>query len=488
MPRSILILLCPLLLLVGATVVLAQTPTFAPQPYIYRIKVVGCAHAPIVRHQTGFLVRGEGGIVTALHGVADCPDATIEAESAQGDFAALTIQAVDIDRDVARLSSPDLADRLAEGLDAPYSDRVARTGLHALGYPYGKTDQEPTTQITVTYARPLHEVIPGAFITPAFEQRRSPDLETRVLVAEAHFVPGHSGAPVLNAQKQVIGVISGGLKEGYIGKSWLIPWAEIQWQPLKDQSGALNPALAARWALVQANDPELSLSFLSTYSGQTAASAKALIYHGRLVDQDSRRGIANAEVHLIFEQAGEVRFGTTTAGGNFEFQVVPNAERAEGLLWIHAAGYQIVEWPVYNLQEITRLGTITLDALPPTPTPTATATPTPEPTATPQPMVQVRIIMTGVGFASESQTNEARRKQSALLGAQKDANRNFVLWRDGADLEAVTIVDQGEVTTDRIRDEIVRTRVRSGTIIEQSYDDATRMAQVTIEYVVEIPE
>ena len=385
MPRSILILLCPLLLLVGATVVLAQTPTFAPQPYIYRIKVVGCAHAPIVRHQTGFLVRGEGGIVTALHGVADCPDATIEAESAQGDFAALTIQAVDIDRDVARLSSPDLADRLAEGLDAPYSDRVARTGLHALGYPYGKTDQEPTTQITVTYARPLHEVIPGAFITPAFEQRRSPDLETRVLVAEAHFVPGHSGAPVLNAQKQVIGVVSGGLKEGYIGKSWLIPWAEIQWQPLKDQGGALNPALTARWALVQANDPELSLSFLSTYSGQTAASAQALIYRGRLVDQSSRRGIANAEVHLIFEQAGEVRFSTTTAGGNFEFQVVPNAERAEGLLWIHAAGYQIVEWPVYDLQEVTQLGTIRLDALPPTPTPTATITPTPEATATPQP-------------------------------------------------------------------------------------------------------
>lgn len=381
MPRSILILLLPLLLLVGATVVLAQTPTFAPQPYIYRIKVAGCDHEPKIRHQTGFLVRGEGGIVTALHGVADCPDATIEAESAQGDFAALTIQAVDIDRDVALLSSPEVADKLAEGLEAPYSDRIARTGLHALGYPYGKTDQEPTTQITVTYARPLHEVIPGTFITPAFEQRRSPDLATRVLVAEAHFVPGHSGAPVLNAQKQVIGVVSGGLKEGYIGKSWLIPWAEIQWQPLKEQSGALNSALTARWALVQANDPELSLSFLSTYAGQTAASAKARIYRGRIVDQSSRRGIANAEVHLIFEQAGEVRFSTTTAGGNFEFQVVPNAERAEGLLWIHAAGYQIVEWPVYDLQEITRLGTIPLDALPPMPTPTAT----PEATATATP-------------------------------------------------------------------------------------------------------
>ena len=143
---------------------------------------------------------------------------------------------------------------------------------------------------------------------------------------------------------------------------------------------------------------------------------------------------------------------------------------------------------MYDLDVNTRLGTVRLALLPPTPTPMPTAPPTPEPTVTPQPMVRVQVLMTGVGFASESQTNEARRKQSALLAAQKDANRNLVLWRDGADLEAVTIVDQGEVQTDRIRDEIVRTRVRSGTIIEQSYDDATKMAQVTIEYMVEIPE
>lgn len=377
MQIRILILILPLLLLVGASVVLAQTPTFAPQPYIYRIKVVGCAHTPNVRHQTGFLVRGEGGIVTALHGVADCPDATIEAESAQGDFAALTIQAVDIDRDVARLSSPELADRLAEGLDAPYSDRVARTGLHALGYPYGKTDQEPTTQITVTYARPLHEVIPGAFITPAFEQRHSPDLETRVLVAEAHFVPGHSGAPVLNAQGQVIGVVSGGLKEGYIGKSWLIPWAEIQWQSLYDATGSLNPALIARWDALQQNDPELSLSFLSTYQGEPvsdSSQAKVVTYRGRLVDKVSRRGIVNAEVLLIFEANSEMRATNTNSGGFFEFTLAQSAERVTGLLWINAERYEILEQPVYDLDVITRFGTISLNGLPPTSTPTLTPT------------------------------------------------------------------------------------------------------------------
>lgn len=67
MQIRILILVLPVMILLGAMAVVAQTPTFQPQPYIYRIKVEGCTHAPAVRRQTGFLVRGEGGIVTARH-------------------------------------------------------------------------------------------------------------------------------------------------------------------------------------------------------------------------------------------------------------------------------------------------------------------------------------------------------------------------------------------------------------------------------------
>ena len=488
MPKALMMVLVVGLLFVVGNLAFAQTTTFQPNPYVYRITVDGCTHQPESRRQTGFRVRGEPGIVTALHGLADCPDATIAAEYTNGVFRDLRLVAVDIDRDMALLTSIESAADVTIGLDAPQTSTVALDGLYALGHPYGKTYQEPTKQITVTYAMTLNRIIPEAFITYALLARRSPALEIRALFAEAHFVPGHSGAPVLNAQGQVIGMVDGGLKEGYIGKSWLIPWADVQWQPLYDAVGALNPDVKARWKLLQHNDPELALSFLSTYPGEIASTTKVLTYRGRLVDKVSGRGISSAEVHLIFEATGEVRYSITDESGFFEFAIAPNPARAEGLLWIHAEAYEIIERAVYDLDVNTRLGSVRLALLPPTPTPMPTAPPTPEPTVTPQPMVRVQVLMTGVGFASESQTNEARRKQSALLAAQKDANRNLVLWRDGADLEAVTIVDQGEVQTDRIRDEIVRTRVRSGTIIEQSYDDATKMAQVTIEYMVEIPE
>lgn len=262
MQIRLLTLAFPIMIVLSATAVMAQTPTFQSQPYIYRIKVEGCKHAPFVRRQTGFLVRGRGGIVTALHGVADCPEANIRAESVHGDFTVLTMSAVDVDRDVAFLTSSELATKLDEGLEAPDTESVSREGLYAIGYPYGKTNQEPTTQISVTYGMTLNQLIPGEFITRAFEDRRSPNLEIRVLLAEAHFVPGHSGAPVLNGQKQVIGMVDGGLKEGYIGKSWLIPWPDVDLQPVDntDVKEQLNELVTKDIA---------TLAFFSTYPVQT---------------------------------------------------------------------------------------------------------------------------------------------------------------------------------------------------------------------------
>jgi hypothetical protein len=168
---------------------------------------------------------------------------------------------VDIARDVALLSSAEVAIDTAAGLVAPHTDNVSREGLYALGYPYGKTFQEPTTQITVTYAMPLNRIIPGEFLTAAFIDRRSPELYIRALFAEAHFVPGHSGAPVLNAQDQVIGIVDGGLKEGYIGKSWLIPWADVDLQSVDNNEikEQLNELITKDVA---------ALAFSSTYPNQ----------------------------------------------------------------------------------------------------------------------------------------------------------------------------------------------------------------------------
>lgn len=204
----------------------------------------------------------------------------------------------------------------------------------------------------------------------------------------------------------------------------------------------------------------------------------------RIIDRESEQPIAKADLSVAL--GGQLATGQADSNGFYESQL-PCIDPANARVRVRivAEGYAPRSETVPLVGEVKEILLVQLAA--PTPSPSSTVTPTPQPTATPQPMVEVRISMTGIGFASESQTNEARRRQSALLAARKDADRNLALWKNGAELESVTIVDQGEVTTDTIREE-VRARVFVGTVIEQSYDNATGEAQVTVEYVVEIPE
>lgn len=66
---------------------------------------------------TGFRVKGQLGIVTALHGVADCQ--VINAQPVIGNpLNSLIIAQVDIDRDVARLWSKELETLPTDGLEA----------------------------------------------------------------------------------------------------------------------------------------------------------------------------------------------------------------------------------------------------------------------------------------------------------------------------------------------------------------------------------
>lgn len=121
-------------------------------------------------------------------------------------------------------------------------------------------------------------------------------------------------------------------------------------------------------------------------------------------------------------------------------------------------------------------------------TPTATVPPTLEPTVTPQPMKKVQILVTGYGFAPAKETNVARRKRFALSAAQAMASSEFARWKDGEDVEAVKLVDLGELQTETVRTEVLRTHIPGGKTLEEHYDDTTGEAEVVVEYVVEVPE
>ena len=66
------------LLLAGASTA-AGASEFKPARHVFRVRATDCKFEPVKRVQTGFRLHDEPGIVTALHGVADCK--SISAES-----------------------------------------------------------------------------------------------------------------------------------------------------------------------------------------------------------------------------------------------------------------------------------------------------------------------------------------------------------------------------------------------------------------------
>jgi len=68
-----------------------------------------------------------------------------------------------------------------------------------------------------------------------------PDPQSAVLFLEGgHLLPGHSGAPLINASDEVAGIADGGLERGAVEISWAIPADRLQ-----DLAGSTEPIPAA---------------------------------------------------------------------------------------------------------------------------------------------------------------------------------------------------------------------------------------------------
>lgn len=134
--------------------------------------------------------------------------------------------------------------------------------------------------------------------------------------------------------------------------------------------------------------------------------------------------------------------------------------------------------PATPLPTNTQTPTSTL--VPPTKVPTAEAASTPLPTTS----SEVRITVDGMGAAPDTLTDPGRRERAAILAAEVDAKRKLAEWIAGAQIEAVTIVSQGTLVTDTIR-QTVQARVPAPKTIQQNYDSATGTAHVILELVID---
>lgn len=241
MRSSIIVILLVFLLLLNTATVMAQQSIASPD--VFKIEASDClsGQAQAVRVQTGFHVQGDIGIITALHGVVGCQ--TISAHSAipgEDNIWNLQIAEADVDRDVAKLRSS--IDSQENSVNTGFSISTDTSnnqydGLYMIGHPYGVYAQITTQQITIgsTSSSQLQDLVPTKII-PSLAKRGSPNPKIEVISLEAHLVPGHSGAPVLNANGDLVGVGNGGLGDEL---SWIIPWKEIKWQPATDVDNKL---------------------------------------------------------------------------------------------------------------------------------------------------------------------------------------------------------------------------------------------------------
>jgi hypothetical protein len=210
-------------MLLSATLSAAQKTS--PDRFVYVVTIPSTQHHTSLI-QTGFRLLGTKGIITALHGVADGKN--FSALNEQGDKVNnLSIVSVDIPDDLALLRSKELEDRDDEGLVQSAKVIAAHVELYVLGHPVGINLYRKTVHAGDPVFKHLDREIPPDS-AEAFEARKSPSDEIRILNIEDPLLPGDSGAPVLDADDHVVGIVDGGLFGG--GISWAIPMSNLEWK------------------------------------------------------------------------------------------------------------------------------------------------------------------------------------------------------------------------------------------------------------------
>jgi hypothetical protein len=213
-------------------IVLCSTiPAYAQKEFVYEVRASDCEKLPSSRRLSGFRVRGEQGIVTALHGVVSCK--TIRAKSDYGEELSevLKISKMDTDADVALLTSSELSRKSDAGLVFARSIKpLAGARVRVLGYPLQTAYHETELTVRKPAERPLIEEVPPGPIMDALRQRNSPGVKLNILSIQGPIVPGHSGAPVVDDRDRLVAIANGGLKGGTVSQSWAVPYGLVVWE------------------------------------------------------------------------------------------------------------------------------------------------------------------------------------------------------------------------------------------------------------------
>lgn len=252
---------------------------------IYMIEAAECVSMPDLRIQTGFLLHDRQGIITALHGVIGCNHIIARQPESGTDPIKLDYTEVDIARDVAILTGPNLP---ASGGLHPHPTGIPSTDVvKVIGHPNAMPGQwdMPLTLMSRQPQKLYLRLGPG--LQKAVNDRNSPSPLIDVYSLNGNLQPGHSGAPIMDSEGRVLGIGSGGLGNGTLGIGWAIPIHDIDPRKISRDDLFMQQLAAKEPTLVFAHDevykPAIERVIWSSGSG--------CISQGRFFDLD--RGDSN---------------------------------------------------------------------------------------------------------------------------------------------------------------------------------------------------
>ena len=290
----------------------------AANPHVYRIQADEFK-------LTGFRLQGERGIVTALHGVAGRANLrALCAAKGSKVHVELKIVAVDIGHDVALLNNGDseLQSKTIGFVASKSPAWVAGSPLTVIGYPDQIYFRELQSTIKMRGPAPLVplELLVGPTLKGTLEDRCSPDPTKDVLSIEGELLGGHSGAPILDPAGEVIAVANGGLKNDI---NWSIPWKDVRWQPVDEETNRKLLALKNSGGLyneISVLDKPIELKQAENKAGGTTAKASGKV--SWLPDGDGIR----MDVNLYVRKSG-------VGGKGYAFARVDLLDAVGNTLW-----------------------------------------------------------------------------------------------------------------------------------------------------------
>ncbi len=204
-----------------------HAPAAAPQQSAASVVQITAKVGNNEHKATGFVWHSPTGIVTALHVVAGAERISVYSEPLKKERPA-TLKRVHLEADLALL---ELAEDIGlTPLAVAPTDPNSSTEHEIWGYPHNVAtlqgdvvrfskslgERQPTLNNIFRRADKLREAI-GA--------QGFPKLETQILRLGSTIQPGHSGAPIFDAEGRVIGIGDGGLRQGIARLNWAIPAA-----------------------------------------------------------------------------------------------------------------------------------------------------------------------------------------------------------------------------------------------------------------------